>query len=81
MKQGATKEDETTWHNWNAAMKKLYPASIIDDPGMVKDYKGGEHKQGHYVNQDAHTSRPVMDSCLAALQLMVYYRYPPNSGI
>lgn len=81
MKQGATKKDETTWHNWNAAMKKLYPASIIDDPGMVKDYKGGEHKQGHYVNQDAHTSRPVMDSCLAALQLMVYYRYLPTNQL
>ncbi len=79
MKQGATKTDEMTWHKWNAAMKKLYPAKIIEDPVKVKDWSGKEHKQGHFVNTDAHTSRPVMDTCLAALQLMVYYRYLPTT--
>jgi len=79
MKQGATKNDEMTWQKWNAAMKQLYPKSIIDDPEKVKDWSGKEHKQGHYQNTDAHTSRPVMDTCLVALQLMVYYRYLPTT--
>ena len=79
MKQGATKSDEKSWQDWNVAMKKLYPAIIIDDPTPVKDWKGKDHKQGHFENQDAHSSRPVMDTCLAALQLMVYYRYLPTT--
>ncbi|MBQ1345078.1 MAG: hypothetical protein IIY62_01830, partial [Kiritimatiellae bacterium] len=49
------------------------------DPEPVKDWSGKDHKQGHFVNKDAHTSRPVMDTCLAALQLMVYYRYLPTT--
>ena len=60
-------------------MKTLYYKSIIDDPEPVLDVNGKEHKQGHYVNEDAHTSRPVMDTCLTALQLMVYYRYLPTT--
>ena len=79
MRQGATKADELAWQKWNLAMKKLYPASVIDDPEPVLDVKGKGHKQGHFVNRDAHTSRPVMDTCLAALQLMVYYRYLPTT--
>ncbi|MBQ6137307.1 MAG: hypothetical protein IJI73_08045, partial [Kiritimatiellae bacterium] len=79
MKQGATKGDEMTWQKWNAEMKKLYPASIINDPEPVLDWTGKGHKQGHFENKDAHTSRPVMDTCLAALQLMVYYRYLPTT--
>lgn len=81
MKQGATKADELAWQNWNKAMKKYYPSVIIDDPEPVKDAFGKDHKQGHFENKDAHTSRPVMDTCLAALQLMVYYRYLPSNGI
>ena len=79
MKQGATKTDEATWQKWNLAMKKLYPATIKDLPEKVKDWSGKEHKQGYFVNTDAHTSRPVMDTCLVALQLMVYYRYLPTT--
>ena len=60
-------------------MKALYPKSIIDLPEKVKDSIGQDHKQGYFVNKDAHTTRPYMDSCLAALQLMVYYRYLPTS--
>ena len=81
MKQGAIGIDSTTWQKWNAAMKKLYPASIRDLPTKVKDWTGREHRQGFWMNHDAHTSRPVMDTCLAALQLMVYYRYLPTSQI
>ena len=79
MKQGATKTDEMTWQKWNLAMKKLYPAKIIDEAAKVKDWSGKEHKQGYFKNNDVHTSRPVMDTCLVALQLMVYYRYLPTT--
>ena len=79
MKQGATKTDESTWFAWNAAMKKLYPSSIIDLEEKVLDWTGKGHKQGYYQNNDNHTTRPVMDTCLAALQLMVYYRYLPTT--
>jgi hypothetical protein len=79
MKQGAKKSDEIAWQNWNQAMKKYYTAAIIDDPETVPDWTGKGHKQGHFENKDAHTSRPTMDTCLAALQLMVYYRYLPTT--
>jgi len=81
MKAGAAKNDEVTWQQWNLAMKKLYPPSIIDLPEKVPDHTGKEHKQGYYQNTDAHSSRPVMDTCLAALQLMVYYRYLPTTSV
>ncbi len=79
MKAGATKPDEITWQKWNAAMKKIYPSSIIDLPEKTTDWKGKEHKMGYFRNTDSHSSRPVMDSCLVALQLMVYYRYLPTT--
>ena len=79
MKQGATKENTAEWQRWNAAMKKYYAANIKNLPTKVKDWTGKEHKQGFYQNSDQFTSRPVMDSCLVALQLMVYYRYLPTT--
>lgn len=79
MKQGALKNDEMAWKTWNAQMKKLYPSSIKDLPEKVKDWSGKEHKQGYFQNTDSFSTRPVMDTCLAALQLMVYYRYLPTT--
>ena len=81
MRQGATKPDEMAWQKWNAEMKKLYPSSIKDLPDKVKDWTGKEHKQGYFENSDQFSSRPVMDTCLAALQLMVYYRYLPTNQL
>lgn len=81
MKTGATKGDEATWKNWNAAMKRLYPKTIKELPAKVKDWTGKEHKQGYYRNIDTYSTRPVMDSCLVALQLMVYYRYLPTTSL
>ena len=81
MKAGALKNDEITWQNWNVAMKKLYPSLIKDLPDKVADHTGKEHKQGYFENQDGHTTRPYMDTCLAALQLMVYYRYLPTTSV
>ena len=80
MKAGATKQDLDAWVKWNNEMKKLYPASIIDLPEKVADVNGKGHPQGYYQNTDAHSSRPYMDTCLAALQLMVYYRYLPTTS-
>ena len=80
MKPGATKQDVDSWVKWNLEMRKLYPASIIDRPEKVADVKGKGHAQGYYQNTDAHSSRPYMDTCLAALQLMVYYRYLPTTS-
>ncbi len=79
MKEGASKNDETAWYEWNKAMKKLYSSTIINISQTVKDWSGQEHKQGYYKNVDGHTSRPYMDTCLVALQLMVYYRYLPTT--
>jgi hypothetical protein len=81
MKAGAPKNDEITWQNWNVAMKKLYPSLIKDLPEKVADHTGKEHKQGYFENKDAHSTRPYMDTCLAALQLMVYYRYLPTTSV
>jgi len=81
MKAGAAKGDEVLWQQWNVAMKKLYPSLIKDLPQKVKDHTGKEHKQGYFENKDSFTSRPWMDSCLVALQLMVYYRYLPTTSV
>lgn len=42
------------------------------------DASGNEQELGHWVNVDQHGDRPIMDTCLAALQMMVYYRYLPT---
>ncbi len=42
------------------------------------DAEGHPREIGHWVNVDSSTDRPVMDTCLAALQMMVYYRYLPT---
>ena len=80
MKQGAKKDDEISWQKWNAEMKKFYPSVITNIEQPVLDISGKPHKQGYFENKDAHSSRPVMDSCLVALQLMVYYRYLPTTS-
>ena len=81
MKQGALKNDETTWHNWNKAMKALYPKSITDCPETVKDWTGKDHKQGYFKCSKDNYTGDIMSSCLVALQLMVYYRYLPTSQV
>ena len=87
MAKNAASGNQALWKKWNAEMKALYPNTIIDDknkdgtPVTVKDAKGKPQTVGHWVNKDAHTTRPVMDTCLAALQLMVYYRYLPTTQL
>jgi len=62
------------WEHWNREMKAVYVAAQKIERGAVKDIAGNDCDIGWWENGDAHTDRPVMDTCLAALQLMVYYR-------
>jgi hypothetical protein len=65
-------------------MKRVYvPAQKVlkkEDSGYV-DHLGHPQEIGWWENKDQHTDRPVMDTCLAALQLMVYYRNLPTTSV
>ena len=67
------------WENWNKDMKAVYVKSQQIEKNAIKDVNGRDCDVGWWTNGDAHTDRPVMDTCLAALQLMVYYRYLPTT--
>jgi hypothetical protein len=66
------------WTIWNSAMKPHYVKAQRIERDAAEDDKGRACDIGWWENGDAHTDRPVMDTCLAALQLMVYYRYLPT---
>ena len=68
------------WDSWNRDMKTLYVAAQRIEKNAVKDPDGRDCDIGWWANADNHTDRPVMDTCLAALQLMVYYRYLPTTS-
>ncbi len=86
MCKGALPANFTSWKKWNAEMKALYPKAIttvVDksgNPVTVKDPGGKDRPIGHWVNKD-HYNYDVMGTCLAALQLMVYYRYLPTTSL
>ncbi|MFO7937776.1 MAG: prenyltransferase/squalene oxidase repeat-containing protein [Kiritimatiellia bacterium] len=67
------------WVNWNKDMKPAYikAQKVKKDAYSFDDKK---HDVGWWENADTHSDRPVMDTCLAALQLMVYYRYLPTTS-
>ena len=69
------------WTRWNKMMSAVYPKVQIisskETSGYV-DHKGQPQEIGYYQNDDQHSDRPVMDTCLATLQLEVYYRYLPT---
>jgi hypothetical protein len=71
------------WDTWNVQMKKIYGSAQKtlgpNESGYV-DHKGVPQEIGWWENKDHHTDRPVMDTCLAALQLMVYYRNLPTTS-
>jgi hypothetical protein len=71
------------WTDWNIQMKKTYiPLQKVTpaaSSGYV-DHKGVAQEIGYWENKDHHGDRPVMDTCLGALQLMVYYRYLPTTS-
>jgi hypothetical protein len=72
MKYGAKKEDVESWFAWNKDMKSLLKSKIVDLDAKVKDWTGMEHTQGYFKNDDRDSSRPYMDTCLAALQLILW---------
>jgi hypothetical protein len=72
-------EGGKTWESWNAKMKPSYLKALIIEKEVYTDYLGKLQDIGHWVNDDSHGDRPVMDTCLAALQLMVYYRNLPTT--
>jgi len=82
MAKGATQADQSTWEKWNKAMKAYYPNNMKDG-GQIPGPDGKPRKCAYWENKDVpnHTIRPVMDTCLAALQLMVYYRYLPQATL
>lgn len=86
MSKEATPANKTAWKKWNQAMKALYPKSIITvtdkagKPVTVVDPTGKERQIGRWENKDAY-NYDVMGTCLAALQLMVYYRYLPTTQL
>lgn len=68
------------WEIWNKEMKPLYVKAQQVEKNAIKDLQGRDCDVGFWTNGDKHTDRPVMDTCLAALQLMVYYRYLPTTS-
>jgi hypothetical protein len=66
------------WKAWNDVMWKCYVKNQKITPKAIEDMNGQLQDIGWWENHDAHTDRPIMDTCLAALQLMVYYRYLPT---
>lgn len=86
MCKDATPANFTLWKKWNAEMKALYTKAVITvtdksgQPITVKDPAGKDRPIGRWENKD-HYNYDVMGTCLAALQLMVYYRYLPTTQL
>lgn len=86
MCKDATPANFTLWKKWNAEMKALYTKAVITvtdksgQPITVKDPAGKDRPIGRWENKD-HYNYDVMGTCLAALQLMVYYRYLPTTSL
>ncbi|MBO6167725.1 MAG: terpene cyclase/mutase family protein [Kiritimatiellae bacterium] len=80
MAENAAPADQVAWEEWNKAMKAFYPSNM-KDAGEIPGPDGKPRKCAYWVNKDRHSCRPVMDTCLAALQLMVYYRYLPQATL
>ena len=89
MAKGATPANQTLWKKWNADMKALYPKRITTctdpktkKPLTIADAAGRPQQMGYWENMDTHNGKfRVMSTCLAALQLMVYYRYLPTTQL
>lgn len=86
MCKDATPANFTLWKKWNAEMKALYTKAVITvtdksgQPITVKDPAGKDRPIGRWENKD-NFNYDVMGTCLAALQLMVYYRYLPTTSL
>ena len=73
-----------TWNNWN----RLFSPVLVKNQTVIPkaqsgyvDHKGEPKDIGWWdmtKELSGHTDGPVMNTCLAALQLQVYYRYLPT---
>ncbi len=79
MREGALPADVKSWQEWNVAMKKLYPSSIITQEGKYEYPEGKPRLIGYWTNKDTASGGVTMSTALCALQLMVYYRYLPTT--
>jgi hypothetical protein len=70
----------TRWKKWNEGMWPEYVKAQFVEEKAIADPQGVMQDIGWWENADhaGSNQRPVMDTCLAALQLMVYYRYLPT---
>ncbi len=68
-----------SWETWNEKMKPIYLSALKIEKDAYTDHLGKLRDIGWWENTDDHTDRPVMDTCLTALQLMVYYRNLPTT--
>lgn len=62
------------WTSWWNKLWRLYVRAQKIEKGAYTDPQGRPQEIGWWENTDANTDRPVMDTCLAAIQLMVNYR-------
>ncbi len=82
MCQGATAANVKAWQEWNLEMKKLYPKTIVTLQETIPGIDGKPKAMGYWTFKDSLCGGPkakTMATCLAALQLMVYYRYLPTT--
>ncbi len=63
-----------SWNTWNDVMVSTYESAQKIKKNAIADPKGDLVDIGWWENVDNHSDRPVMDTCLAVLQLEVYYR-------
>ena len=81
---GATPANVKAWQEWNVAMKQLYPKSMIVPDETIEDVNGKPRAIGYWTYKDKNCGgegAKTMATCLAALQMMVYYRYLPTTKI
>ena len=71
----ANKASTEDWQTWNSEMKSLYSIRRIESQRRVKYANEREQKMFFWKVSDSDDDN-IMGTCLAALQLMVYYRYP-----
>ena len=76
--QALFQEGGKAWERWNTVMWPAYVKAQFVKTRVIADVEGELQDIGWWENADQHSDRPVMDTCLAALQLMVYYRYLPT---
>ena len=68
------------WKSWNDGMWPAYCKAQFVEEKAIEDANGNLQDIGYWKNNDGNKDGSItMDTCLAALQLMVYYRYLPTT--